>query len=536
MKGSTPYALATLFLTLAISAFAQQGGDTVPSKTTKVYLEHADIQSFDKEINADRQVLTGNVRFRHDSSFMYCDSAYFFEKNSSIEAFGMVRMEQGDTLFVFGDYLFYDGIKRLAIMRENVRMESLQADSSIVTLFTDSLNYDRTTDIGYYFDGGMIVDQENELTSIYGQYSPTTKIAIFQDSVQLTNPQFTLSSDTLHYHTETKIATILGPSVIVSDSGTIHSSKGWYNTADNTSLLLDRSKVYSGDRMLTGDSIVYDRATGFGEAFGNIFLHDTLNKIILEGQYGYYNEKTEFAYATDSARCLEYSQGDTLYMHADIFEMAAIDSTKRELKAYHHVRFFRNDIQGICDSMLFDTKDSVLYMYTDPVLWNEQYQLYGDTIKAYMRDSVIDYVLVRQFSFAVQQLDSSAFNQLKGRDLYAYFEGKAVRMIYIDGNAETIYYPIEEDNTMTGLNETRSSYLRIWFNDGKLEKLLIWPEPQAKMTPIPDLKPEQKTLKDFYWYDYLRPRDKDDIYRLTERKTDEKPKRSNKFRNFAPDN
>ena len=95
---------------------------------------------------------------------------------------------------------------------------------------------------------------------------------------------FTLYSDTLHYDTESKIATILGPSIIVSDSGTIHSSRGWYNTEANTSLLLDRSEVYSGNRVLIGDSISYDQDAGFGEAFGNMCLQDTAQKVMLEGQ------------------------------------------------------------------------------------------------------------------------------------------------------------------------------------------------------------------------------------------------------------
>ncbi|MDR1600849.1 MAG: hypothetical protein LBS42_00260 [Tannerella sp.] len=534
MKRIRAYLFIILLSALAVHISAQQQDSTASPKTSVVYLEHADVQSFDQAVSADRQVLTGNIRFRHDSSFMYCDSAYFFEQSSSLEAFGNVCMEQGDTLDIHGDYLLYDGNTKIAKMRMNVVMRNIQSDSTVVTLFTDSLNYDRTTGIGYYFEHGMIVDAENELTSLYGQYSPSTKLAIFQDSVRLENPQFDLSSDTLHYDTGTKIATILGPSVIVSDSGTVHTSRGWYNTADNTSLLLDRSEIHSGDRLLTGDSIVYNRATGFGEAFGNIFIHDTLNKIILEGQYGHYHEKTEFAFATDSARCLEYSQGDTLYMRADTFEMATADSSRRVLKASRRVRFYRTDIQGVCDSMLFDTKDSILYMYGDPVLWNEQYQLFGDTIKTYMRDSTVDYILVQPFSFAVQQLDSSAFNQLKGREMYAWFEGKTVRMIYIDGNAETIWYSAEEDGTITEMNRTQSSYLRIWFKNSKLEKLLVWPEPQGTLTPIFLLTPEQRKLKNFYWYDYLRPLDRDDIYRVIERNADEKPVRSNIFRNFAP--
>lgn len=499
--------------------------DTITPKITKVYLEHANTLSFDKDVNADAQFLQGDVCFRHDSSYMYCDSAYFFETTNSLEAFSNVRMEQGDTLFVYGNYLFYDGNSQIAYLRENVRMENGE-----VTLFTDSLNYERIPDIGYYFDGGLIVDSLNQLSSYYGQYSPGTKLAVFNDSVRLENPQFTLYSDTLHYDTESKIATILGPSVIVSDSGTIHSSRGWYNTETNTSLLLDRSEVYSGDKVLIGDSISYNKEDGFGEAFGNMCLQDTTNKVMLEGQYGFYNERTDYAFATDSARFLEYSQGDTLYLHADTLEMSTLDSAAREIKAFYGVRFYRSDMQGVCDSMQFNTQDSILYMYNNPVLWNEQYQIYGDTIEIFMNDSAIDYAHVKQFAFAVQHIDSTYYNQLKGNDLKAYFEGQAVRQIDVEGNAESIFYPLENDGAKIGLNETKSGFLTIWVKENKLDKLKIWPNPVGSLTPIPDLKPEQKTLKDFYWYDYLRPKNKDDIYTVVKKKVEDAPVRSNKFK------
>lgn len=499
--------------------------DTVAK--TKVYLIHVDTLSYDKEVmKEDAQFLQGNVVFRHDSSYMYCDSAYFFETTNSLEAFSNVRMEQGDTLFVYGNYLFYDGDTQIAYLRENVRMENGQ-----VTLFTDSLNYERIPDIGYYFDGGLIVDSLNELSSYYGQYSPATKLAVFNDSVRLENPNFTLYSDTLHYDTESKIATILGPSIIVSDSGTIHSSRGWFNTEANTSVLLDRSEVYTGDRVLIGDSISYNKESGFGEAFGNMLLRDTAQKVTLEGQYGYYNELTEYAFATDSARFLEYSQGDTLYLHADTLQMSTVDSTAREIKAFHGVRFYRTDMQGVCDSMQFNTSDSVLYMYREPILWNQQYQLYGDTIVVYMNDSTIDYAHVIQFAFAAEHLDSTYYNQLKGNDLKAYFEGQSVRQIDVEGNAESIYYPLDGQGAKIGLNDTKSGFLTIWLKDNKLDKLKIWPSPQGNMIPIPDLKPEQKTLKDFFWFDYLRPKNKEDIYKVVKKRAeDAQPVRRERYK------
>jgi len=511
-------ALILYFVFQVATLSAQTQGDTV--KTTKVYLEQADIESFNRNINDQRQVLTGNVVFRHDSSFMYCDSAYFYEQDKSLEAFSNVRMEQGDTLFVYGDYLFYDGNIELAKLRHNVRMVNIQQDSSVVTLYTDSLDYNRITNIGYYFNGGKIIDADNELVSVYGQYSTADKVAVFNDSVRLTNPNFVLFSDTLHYNTDTKIATILGPSVINSDSGVIHTSRGWYNTIENTSLLLDRSEVLSGNRILIGDSISYNREAGIGRAFSNMSIRDTSQNMLLTGNYGYYEEKTEFAFATDSAVALEYSQGDTLYLHADTLELITVDSTSRILRAFTGVRFFRNDIQGVCDSMRFNTKDSVLYMYGNPVLWNEEQQLFGDTIIIYMSDSAVDYVHVPTSAFVVQQVDSGYFNQLGGNDLKAWFNGRTIEHIYIDGNAESIFYPLEQDSSMVALNATQSSYLSMWLKDNKLDKLMIWPSPTGKMIPIPDLTPQQKTLKKFAWFADIRPVNRHDIFRTGNQHTD----------------
>ena len=232
-----------------------------------IELRQADLWS--KRAGFDAEILTGNVIFFHEGAYMYCDSAYLFQQTNSFEAFSNVSMEQGDTIFVYGDYLFYDGNTRLARLRDNIRMEDKNT-----TLFTDSLDYDRIANLGYYFEGGMLVDEENELTSYWGQYAPDTKEALFSDSVKLVNEDYIIYADTLKYNTETKIADILGPSRIVSDSGYIHTQNGWYNTVTEDSRLLDRSEVYSNDgsKVLIGDTIFYNRISGEGEVFGNMYL------------------------------------------------------------------------------------------------------------------------------------------------------------------------------------------------------------------------------------------------------------------------
>lgn len=488
-----------------------------------VELRQADLWS--KREGFDAEVLTGNVIFYHEGAYMYCDSAYLYQQNNSFEAFSNVSMEQGDTIFVYGDYLLYDGNTRLARLRDNIRMED-----QTTTLFTDSLDYDRIANLGYYFEGGMLVDEENELTSYWGQYAPDTKEALFSDSVKLVNEDYTIFADTLKYNTETKIADILGPSRIVSDSGYIYTDRGWYNTLTEESRLFDRSQVYSNDGMkvLIGDTIFYNRLSGDGEVFGNMYLEDKERKTILRGNYGYYNEQTEYGLATDSAFVVDYSQLDSLFLHGDTLIMST-DSIFRNVKAFHNVRFWRSDIQGVSDSLHYSSRDSMIYMLGNPVVWNESNQILGYQINVYLNDSTVDKAHIIDYALAIQDRGvKDQYNQLSGREMTAFFNNGELYNVLVEGNAMSLYYLVEDDGTVIGLNKTESPYLSMDIEEDKLQKLKLWPATTAVTTPLPQLLPEQKRLEGFVWLDYLRPLNSFDIFRRNIREigdVDEQPQR-----------
>lgn len=518
--------LFVLFSTLKAEPkplFAVQQPPAQDQAARVVELKQADLWS--KREGFEAEILTGNVIFYHEGAYMYCDSAYLYQQTNSFEAFSNVTMEQGDTIFVYGDYLFYDGNTRLARLRDNIRMEDKTA-----TLFTDSLDYDRVANLGYYFDGGMLVDEENELTSYWGQYAPDTKEALFSDSVKLVNEDYTIYADTLKYNTETKIADILGPSRIVSDSGYIYTNRGWYNTVTEDSRLLDRSQVYSndGNKILIGDTIFYNRLSGEGEVFGNMFLEDKERKAILRGNYGFYNELTEYGLATDSAFVVDYSQQDSLFLHGDTLIMAT-DSIFRDIKAFHDVRFWRSDIQGITDSLHYSSRDSIIYMLGNPVIWNESNQILGYEIDVYLNDSTVEKVHIKDYALAIQNRSiQDQYNQLSGREMTAFFNNGELYNVLVEGNAMSLYYLVEDDGTVIGLNKTESPYLSMDIKEEKLQKLKLWPATTAVTTPLPQLLPEQKRLEGFVWLDYLRPLNSADIFRRNIREsgdTDEQPQR-----------
>ena len=482
-----------------------------PAKS-KVYLLHADVLKKSKDNpDPDAQILVGNVSFRHDSIYMYCDSACFYEKTNSLEAFDNVKMEQGDTLFLYGDYLFYDGNTQIAKVRNNVRMEN-----RTTTLTTDSLNYDRIANLGYFFDGGTLMDEENVLTSDWGEYSPATKMSVFNYEVELVNPQFTLTSDTLRYNTATKIANIVGPSDIDSDENHIYSELGYYYTQQGQAELLNRSVLSNGGKTMVGDSLFYDRNRGVGEAFYNVEFVDTINKNMLTGNYCYYNQKVGRAFATDEAMAVDFSQGDSLFIHADTLQMFTFnldtDSVFREARAYHKVRFYRSDVQGVCDSLVFSAKDSCLTMYRDPILWNKRQQLLGEQIMIYMNDSTIDWAHIQNQALSVERLDSANYNQVTGKEMKAFFKNGEMNQVDVIGSVRLVYYPMEKDSTYIGMNISETSQLSMFIENRKLKKMIMSPKSNGTLYPMSQIPSDKKRLDNFAWFDYVRPLSKNDIF------------------------
>ncbi|CDD82946.1 uncharacterized protein BN666_02252 [Bacteroides sp. CAG:462] len=521
------FGILCLFGICAAQVRPTNGKQKKEPQKTKVYLLHSDILRFNKEQNPDAQILVGNVRFRHDSAYMDCDSAYFYETRNSFEAFGNIKMQQGDTLFIYGDWLYYDGNSQIAMLRENVKMQNR---NTILT--TDSLNYDRVFNLGYFFDGGTLTDEENILTSDWGEYSPATKNAVFNYDVKLVNPKFTLTSDTLRYNSQTKIANIVGPSDIVSDQNHIYSELGFYNTTSGEAILLQRSVLTNQQRQLVGDSLFYNRNKGYGEAFRNVVMTDTENKNLLTGEYGFYDELKGNALVTDSALAINYSQNnDSLYMHGDTLRLITYnmntDSVYRKTFVYHKVRIYKSDLQGVCDSLVFNSQDSCMTMYHDPIVWNGKQQLFGEEIRAYMNDSTIDWAHIINQAMSIEQMDSVHYNQVSGKEIKAYFTGGDLRQVDVIGNVRLGYFPVDgKDSTLIGYITAESSLMNVYLLQRKMQKIKMTTQTDGVMYPMLQIPEDKLYLPSFAWFDYIRPLNKDDVFRWRGKKAGQELKKS----------
>ena len=476
-----------------------------------VYLLHADETRFNQRVNPDAQILVGSVAFRHDSMYMYCDSALFYEVSNSLDAYGNVRMNQGDTLFLYGDRLHYNGNEMLAKVRENVVMIDKE-----MRLTTDSLNYDRTLNLGYYFNWGTVEDTLNVLTSEWGEYDTQTNDAMFNYEVTLTNPNFVLTSDTLLYNTKTQVVTIVGPSDIKSNRNHIYSTLGRYYTATEQAHLLNRSVLTNEKKQLIGDSIYYDRNRGFGEAFDRVEMDDFGGKTRLTGDYIYYNELADSAYATRRAIAIDYSQGDSMFIHGDTLRLLTrnpdSDSVYRIVQAYRKVRIYRQDVQAVCDSLEFNSLDSCMTMYFDPVIWNGPQQVLGEVVRVYLNDSTVEWAHVENQALIVERVDSNQFNQISGRDVKAYFIGGNIDKTDVEGNVRVVYYYTEEgDSVAFGMNTTECTYLTAYMKNRQVDKLYIREQSNGVFYPILQIPVGKDKLSNFAWLNKLRPLSKEDI-------------------------
>ncbi len=491
------------------------------SQADKVFLEYADRLSFKEDpmqSNEDQyQIVSGNVRLRKGGMFMYCDSAYFYEAINSVEAFGNVRMEQGDTLFVYGDYLDYDGIEQMATlyadMGKKVRLRNRE-----VTLLTDVFHYDMVGGVGYYDVGGEMIDNRNKLTSWEGEYYTQTKQSYFTGDVKLVSrgkkDELRINTDSLEYNTATHIAELVSPSEVINSDGVIYTSSGTYNTNTGVADLYQRSMVRTNrGNTLTGDTLIYDRSKQKGWAYGNMVLTDSARQSSLHGNYGFYDELRDSAFVTGRALAKEYSKGDTLYLHGDSIEayMDLSDSTK-VTNAYHRVRFYRFDLQGLCDSLSLTERDSMMWMYRSPIVWNGERQILGNQINVHLADSTIDWARLPRTGLMAEHIAEDCYNQLSGNDMTVWMDDSTVRRLYCEGNVQLNVFPMESDSSYNKFAYVESSYMDAYFKGNTTESIHFWPETTSKITPLYLAKRNSYFLPKFRWYEDLRPISPEDVF------------------------
>lgn len=525
----------------------------IKSGGKKIMIEHAGSLQFVKDIGQGAQRLIGDVRFRQDNTLMFCDSAYLY-KDNSLDAFGHIHIQQGDSINLYGDLLKYNGNTKKALITKNVLVTK-----GDMQLTTEELNYDAATSVGYYVTPARIINKENTLTSNTGYFFAKSNDLTFRKNVVLTNlpsgqagPQFVINCDTMRYNTSSKITYFIGPTTIKSKDNLIYAEDGWYDTFKDQSRFSKNAYIITKEQKMYGDSLYYDRKKGIGKAIKNVQIIDTTQNLDIKGDYAIHYEFKDLSIVTGKALLTQIYEKDTLFLHADTLKAVGnsklqnkevknstskdkaskpqlkIKETKivgndtssiyenekkdnQQLFAYHKVKFYKNDLQGKCDSLYYSLNDSTMRLFGNPVLWSDENQLTADSIKVITGSKSIRSIELKGSAFIVSEEDSIRYNQIRGKIMKGYFQKNKLYIVNVEGNGQTLYFAKEKEE-VKAVNRADCSDLRVYFKDNKVDRITFITKPDATLFPLDQVDVKELKLKDFNWRKKDRPLSAKEIF------------------------
>jgi lipopolysaccharide export system protein LptA len=480
------------------------------------------------------QILAGNVRLKQGNSYFYCDSCVINNRAGIFEAFGNVHINDSDTANAYADYLRYLIDKKIAYLKGNVKL-----DDGKGVLTTPELEYDINTKIGIYTKGGKVVNKNTTLTSGEGYYYTDMKDVYFRRQVELKDPAYYLKTDSLLYNTETETARFIAHTYIKDSSGRIiETSEGYYNLRTGKAEFGKRPLIIDGPRTIRADRIATDDSTGISQAIGNVVIIDTAqNTVVIAGEV-FTNSKKETMLATRKPLLIVKQDADSIYITADTLYSARLtdlygtkdslatdtirgvniialdekDSTNRYFEAFRNVRIFSDSLQAICDSLFYSFLDSVFRLFDKPVVWSNENQITGDTIYLFTKNKKAERFRVWENSFIISRLDPEIFNQVRSTRMEGFFSNGTLDSVWARGMAETIYFIQDEDSSYTGINESRSDALDLYFNQRELQKVVFRSAVSGTIWPIRQKDPKEMRLANFIWLDNRRPKTKSELF------------------------
>ncbi|MDP2159060.1 MAG: OstA-like protein [Flavobacterium sp.] len=491
--------------------------NAIAQQAKKIIVEYSEFFNVDQTEVPDAVLLYGNVRVFHDGITMYCNKAYWFQKENYIKAFGDVRMVQGDTITMTSTYAEYNGENKQAYASGNVIMTSPSS-----TLKSEVVNFDRNSQQAFYRTGGTINDKENVLVSQAGTYIVQRKMYQFRNAVTITNPKYVIKTNHLDYYENVGHAYLFGPSTITSDENYIYTEKGFYDTKRNFSHFVKNSYIKYNNRLIEGDSLYYDRNREFASATRNVKVTDSVNNSIVKGHYGEVYRLKDSLMMTHKAVAMTLVETDTLYVHGKKLIVTG-KPENRVVRAFPNVRFYKTDMSGKCDSLRSEEKIGITKLIGRPVLWNYDNQMTGDVMHLISNKETekLDSLKVLNNTFiASKDTIGTGYNQVKGQNLYGKFRDNKLYEVDVVKNTEVIYYMRNDEQELIGINKSACSSINMTLDGNAIDTITFFTQVDGDIYPESELPENARKLRGFIWRGDERILTKDDIFPEEEKEYD----------------
>ncbi len=460
----------------------------------------------------DATILTkvqNQVYFIHEGIEVWCDRAIFYQTDDFFRAFGNVRMKQGDTINMTSKYAEYNGFTKFAFASEDV---VLTTPSNRLT--TDSLFFNRIKQEAFYRSGGQVQDSASTITSVKGRYFMDLEKFSFRQNVKVRNPEYDIDTEFLDFYSELGHAYLYGPSVITSETSVIYCERGFYDTRLDNGFFVKNSKVDYENRKLEGDSIYFDRPTGFSSATNNIKVTDTINETIITGHYAEMFRQKDSLFITKNPLAALKQENDTVFIASDTL-MVTGEVDNRNIRAFYDARIFKSDLSGKADSIHSNEKTGVTKMITKPILWSGESQITGDTIHLISNTETekLDSLKVFYNAFMIQKDSIEGYNQIKGKELFGLFENNEIYEVEVIKNSESLFWVRDDKSDLIGINKSNSAKIKILLENQDIVDVYYYNEVDSKTHPSSQFPDNQKLMKDFKWRGDERLLEKSDLFK-----------------------
>jgi lipopolysaccharide export system protein LptA len=479
----------------------------VSAQQKKIKIIHAEQTYKNQKKYPGAIILNGNVKVRHNGATLECNKALFYQEKNILHAYGHVYVNQGDTITQNSNYANYNGNTQKIISWGDVLLK----DPSM-QLKTDTLHFDRATQEMTYDCSAKILDKNNTLESKNGVYSTTEKKFTATTNVVVYNPENKLESDHLDYYTETGQTYFYGPSTITTEQSIAVAKKGFYDTKAGISRLTKDAKIYYGTRIIEGDSIYSDKNRGFASSTGNIVMTDSINQTIIKGGYAEFFRELDSVFVIKKALAISTAEVDSLFIHGDTLLITG-KPDERIIRAFHHVKFFKTDLRGKCDSLFTHQKTGITKLFKNPIIWSGDNQITGDSIHltSDLKTNQLDSLFIKRNAFIIQK-DSIGFSQIKGKNMYGKFIDNKLSSLLAKGNGEVINYARDEEKKLVAILNMICSNILFNLSDNSIQTIQFLKKPEGKTYPPSTYPDELKFLKGFIWRGSEKPMVKEDIF------------------------
>ncbi|MEW4925156.1 OstA-like protein [Algibacter sp. 2305UL17-15] len=495
-----------------------------------IEIKYSGFLNFDEEAYPGAKILTRDdsqqVHIFHEGTNMWCDKAYYYGKENFIEAYGNVKMIQGDTINMTSKYVEYSGITQLAFASGDVVLTDPGS-----TISTDTLYFDRERQQAFYRNMGTVVkDSSGTITSKIGRYYMNDKKYQFVEDVVLTNPEAKVLTDYFDFYSDTGYAYLFGPSTITTEESVTYCEKGFYDTKAKTGYAMKNAKIDYDDKEIVGDSLFFDQNRNFSSATNNIKITDTLNNSVVKGHYAEVFKAKDSIFITKRAYAITVQEKDSIYIHGDTL-MVTGKPEKRITRIFRNVKLYKSDISAKSDSIHMDHESGLTQLINindasssgafttarKPILWNLANQMTGDTIhlQSDTEKDKLDSLIVFNHAFLISKDTlGDGYNQINGKRLIGLFNDKnELNQVDIIKNAQSIYYFRNEDNELVGIDKSKSGLITIFIEDNAIQEVRKINQIDGDIYPESKFPKNERILKGFDWREDERPNSVEDLFK-----------------------